>query len=339
MLKKLIALCLLVSCASAEQITLGLVTDLSWQGTMAKWTKDQPSSPQPLAWWPMDDDADDYVVIETNGNYTATSSAFTSDRTTSGVLNSALSFNGSDSAISGSADITFSAFTVTAWVKFASFYPWTRVVSKGDGGYSTTFILGQGDGGSIYLGLLDGQNQDIVFGGNAIPIGEWTFIAGTWDGSTATTYLNGAAQVSQATAITPATIYYSTAPFYLGSSADPSQYNLVGDLDEVRIYNTALTANQITNLFTSYNYTPPQPPAQTTISFDATTYYPGDATSDGVYADPTSIQYSGTTFDTISTAYTYGSYTFLEWRDSNGTPYYLNDNLPPDQTTLYAYWY
>lgn len=339
MIKKLIAICLMALSASAEQITLGLVTDLSWQGTMAKWTMDQTSSPQPLAWWPMDDNTADNVVIETNGNYNAISSAFTSDRTTTGVLNTALIFNGSDSVVSGAADITFSEFTVTAWVKVASPSAWTRAVAKGDGGYTTTFIIGQAsDGvGSIYLGILDGNNQDIVFGGQGIPTGVWTMITGTWDGTMATTYLNGGIQVEQATATSA--IYNSTAPFYLGSSADAAQYNFVGDIDEVRIFDVALTAIQVTNLFTSYNYTPPQPPAQTTIYFDATSYYPGDAYIDGVYADPTSYQYSGTTFDTISTAYAYGAYYFLEWRDSNGTPYVLNDNLPADQTTLYAYWY
>jgi hypothetical protein len=79
----------------------------------------------------------------------------------------------------------------------------------------------------------------------AITLNTWTHVAATYDGSTIRLYLNGtqAASRSYSTAIT-----HSTVTWRVGSglnSISNTGYYWTGAIDDVAIYNKALTATQI----------------------------------------------------------------------------------------------
>lgn len=74
---------------------------------------------------------------------------------------------------------------------------------------------------------------------------DWTHVAITNDGSTVKMYLNGTEVVSQANAGAPDT--FSTAMLMLGGS-DNGLDLFVGQLDEVRLYNRALTTTELATL-------------------------------------------------------------------------------------------
>jgi hypothetical protein len=78
----------------------------------------------------------------------------------------------------------------------------------------------------------------------------WTHYAGTWNGTTLTTYING---VSQGSTTPGGTASSAGSQYRIGRRWDNADY-MVGEVGEVRIYPVALTAGQV---FTDYNYGAP----------------------------------------------------------------------------------
>ena len=96
---------------------------------------------------------------------------------------------------------------------------------------------GSAAGGGGIIGGSYGQ----VFTGSGLPVSTWSHLAITYDGSTVRLYLNGAMVDSVAHT---GLITSSTNALTLGSDPFYGQY-FNGLIDEVRIYNKALTAAQI----------------------------------------------------------------------------------------------
>jgi hypothetical protein len=85
--------------------------------------------------------------------------------------------------------------------------------------------------------------------GAPLPIGQWTHVAVTFDGTTGTFYVNGAATGTGAFSFG----YMDSAPFVFGASgADPVSQAVInpfnGMLDEVRVYDRALSAAEVAAL-------------------------------------------------------------------------------------------
>jgi hypothetical protein len=80
-----------------------------------------------------------------------------------------------------------------------------------------------------------------LFGTGALTINTWTHLAGTYDGVTLRLYVNGV-QVSSRAQTGP--IAVSTNPLQIGGDTFYGQY-FQGKIDEVRIYNRALSGPQI----------------------------------------------------------------------------------------------
>ena len=103
-------------------------------------------------------------------------------------------------------------------------------------------------GGDIATGRCAGVSAarsvhtDVVLYGPApLTVNTWTHLAATYDGTTMRLYVNGAQVASQAQTGAIAT---STDPLQIGGDSIYGQY-FQGAIDEVRIYNVALTAAEI----------------------------------------------------------------------------------------------
>jgi hypothetical protein len=81
--------------------------------------------------------------------------------------------------------------------------------------------------------------------------GNWHLVAGTYDGATVRLYVDGA-EVTPGTATT-VTINYAlpNQNFYIGAYQGSCQFGFAGDIDEVRIFNRALSAGEIHDVFTA----------------------------------------------------------------------------------------
>jgi hypothetical protein len=201
-----------------------------------------------------------------NGNNGTVSNATWS---TAGKYGKALQFNGTNALVTipDAASLHLStAMTLEAWVDPSTVNSaWRDVVYKGNDNYYLEGTSGNGsfpDGGTI----AGGSYADAV-GTAKLATGTWTFLALTYDGSTLRLYVNGTQVAS--TAHTGA-IATSSNPLQIGGDSIYGQY-FAGLIDNVRVYNVALTAtsiqaDQATGVSSGPDTTPPSQPGTLTAS-------------------------------------------------------------------------
>lgn len=124
-----------------------------------------------------------------------------------------------------------------------------------------------------------------------LPADKWSHIALVVEGTQATLFLNGVAKVSNGI---HAPIDFSTLPFVIGQDRGRSDRNYNGLLDELVIYNRALSASEITFDYMHHTRTE----AETGIN----TYFQFNEASGPVINSVTGEEASGVTTRVISTA-------------------------------------
>jgi hypothetical protein len=163
--------------------------------------------------------------------------------TTDGRFGSALVFNGVSSLVTipdaASLRLT-NGLTLEAWVRPSLINDsWRDVIYKGDDNYfleaDSTSASEPAAGGTF--GGADVQ----AFGPTPLPMNSWTHLTETYDRTNLILYLNGTLAASRAQT---GSILTSTNPLQLGGDSIYGQY-FQGDIDEVRIYNVALTPAQV----------------------------------------------------------------------------------------------
>jgi hypothetical protein len=101
---------------------------------------------------------------------------------------------------------------------------------------------------SIYFDRVSASNDDVVVSTTATVAGSWYHFAATYDGATMRIYVNGVLEASTPSALS---IPNTTYPLRLGST-DPAPTNrFAGRLDEIAIYNVALSAAEVAEHYRS----------------------------------------------------------------------------------------
>ncbi len=130
------------------------------------------------------------------------------------------------------------AMTLEVWVNPSTTTGWwTDVIYKGD---DTYYLEAMSPAGEPVAGGTWASNQNL-FGPAALTINTWTHLAATYDGATVRLYVNGT-QVASGARSGP--LAPSTHPLQIGGDSIYGQY-FAGLIDDVRVYNVALTAAQI----------------------------------------------------------------------------------------------
>ncbi|HCK81604.1 MAG TPA: hypothetical protein DIC59_09080 [Candidatus Competibacteraceae bacterium] len=165
-----------------------------------------------------------------------------STRVASGKYGKALAFDGVDDLVtvndSASLDLT-AGMTLEAWVYPSTNAGWKPVLVKEiDSLYylyaSTTF------GNAPAMGAKIGS-YPLLYGNTPLPLNGWTHLAATYDGATQRLYLNGTLVAQRSVS---GAIAISAEPLRIGGSSHWGEY-FSGRIDDVRIYNRALTLNEI----------------------------------------------------------------------------------------------
>jgi hypothetical protein len=92
---------------------------------------------------------------------------------------------------------------------------------------------------------------------------QWHHAVGTFDGSNLRIYVDGNLQGSL---VTTTQVYYpATGAAAIGRDGDNNTGYFSGLIDEVRIYNRALTADEVTDLYNNYGYTTPNYPGRVLV--------------------------------------------------------------------------
>ncbi len=204
-----------------------------------------------VAYYPFNGNALDASGNSNDG--TVVGPTLTTDRYN--TASSAYDFDGINDYIkvldSSSLDLT-TGITTAAWVKPSDLTSTTyqEILRKTDALTPTGYLFSfQISGAYLTLGLNRNgvYESDTPIDSAALTDGSWHFVAGTYDGTIFKIYLDG---VLIGTKMVSTTIGTNAADLYLGSST-PINELFTGALDEIRIYNWALSESGVQQLYST----------------------------------------------------------------------------------------
>lgn len=193
-----------------------------------------------------------YGFEEGTGTVVSDNSTYNNQGTISGATWSAgkfgrgLEFNGTNAFVTvpNSASLAASkALTISAWV-----YPtkieskWSPILFKPIDATQISYVLQGTSPQSGISSLFISPGTSNLFATNVLPVNTWSHLAATYDGASVRFYVNGV-QVSNR-AQTGDIVTGSQALTIGGNSLYQAYWS--GRIDEVRIYNSALSASRIT---------------------------------------------------------------------------------------------
>jgi concanavalin A-like lectin/glucanase superfamily protein len=183
-----------------------------------------------------------------------------------GVSGSALSFDGGTGQVKVSDNTMLepaTTVTISAWVKHAgSPGDYSYVAAKGANGcIAASYGLYSGPGGGLQFYVS--QQRGSVYArspdaGQRVWDGNWHLVVGTYDGSTIRLYVDGA-QVSSGTPWKGALEYLlpDSNDFYIGNYPGCADHAFLGAVDNVMVWNRALSAADVAGLITPGAGNPP----------------------------------------------------------------------------------
>ncbi|MFA6185458.1 MAG: DUF2341 domain-containing protein [Candidatus Shapirobacteria bacterium] len=218
----------------------------------------------PVGWWKLDDcqglTAFDSSGLGNNGAISigpsgtqnsagtcqiGTSAAWTNGAT--GKINSSLNFDGNDDYISTSYISGIQSFiTISAWIKPNALTSTYEISNQGqwDGGPWTGWRFRQINN---YINFKLGDNTSNAYeaSGGTLIQNSWQHVVGIWDGSYIRLYINGKEVVKTAKSFT----YVGNTGSHSIGKYGGSAYFFKGQIDDLRIYNYALTPEQVKTVF------------------------------------------------------------------------------------------
>ena len=198
-----------------------------------------------IGWWKMD---------EVSGTVAADSSGNGNDGTVvggaqwvSGYIDGAIDFDGDDDYIDCGHDPVFNTageMTVATWLTVRSVpTAWASVVAKGEYSWRLSCENLQP---MFHFGItIWSATNPSIAGGTAVGFNEWHHVAGTYDGANINVYLDGSLD---GTIATTSPIGVNAANVLIGENPEAAGRNWDGMIDDVRIYNRALSQAELGEL-------------------------------------------------------------------------------------------
>ena len=221
-----------------------------------------------VGYWTMDETGSDTIADSSgqgnNGTWTDNVDNVITAESMTGQVGTALDFDQTENGsitVPHAAELDISSgYTVSGWVYFDSTTPagihpsW---VSKNDtGGWGSGWLVGRTSGGG---NVVDGKVRITATHGRSYnadnfhvtswiyPVDTWNYITVSWNGNDAKFYLNGALLETGTVTVAPDT---SAGDLEIGFSRDNwSGAYADGALDDLRLYNRALTDTEIAALY------------------------------------------------------------------------------------------
>src|SRR6266550_3488691 len=217
-----------------------------------------------------------YAFDEGAGTTTSDASGSANTATISGAtwnvngkFGKALSFNGSSSLLTvpdaASLDLT-TGMTLEAWLYPTTLSGWrTAILKRTTSGLAYSLYAHNNDPQPATTINVGGSDVSAA-GPSALPLNSWSHLAATYDGTTMRLYVNG---VQVGTHAVSGSITTSNGQLSIGGNNVWGEY-FAGLIDEVRVYNRALSAGEIqTDMTTALGSASPSDTTLPTVSITA----------------------------------------------------------------------
>ena len=172
---------------------------------------------------------------------------------TSGTKGDALHFDGISQFVdAGNFDVTGQAITLAAWIKADDFaINDARIISKATGileqDHYWMLSTIESNGSKLRFRLkTEGQTTTLI-GTKNIPVGEWVHVAAVYDGTKMKLFING--QESGRVNKTGTLSVDPAVNVRIGDNPTSGNRNFKGALDDLRVYNHALSTNDLRELY------------------------------------------------------------------------------------------
>ena len=162
--------------------------------------------------------------------------------------NSPMVFDGSDDYVDcgTSSILNPSVISVSMWVKANTLSNWGYLINRGDD-FNGAYRLEIG-ASNIYANFGNGSSGSSINKAHGISTGSWHHLAWTYDGSTATVYVDGVSKGTESISITMESASHNTT---IGKSNPSGGDYFDGLINEVAIWDEALDADAVTALYNS----------------------------------------------------------------------------------------
>jgi len=204
-----------------------------------------------VGWWKLDETSGD-TAKDSAGNNDGRLVGDPQWQPSAGKVGGALELDGDGDYVEipneSNFDIT-TEITVSAWIKANQFdKEWQAIIAKGD---STWRIQRNQNKDSLEfacsgLKIPSGSPYGSLYGEKSVNDGQWHHIVGVYDGSKMYLYVDGTVDTSQ-----PASgrINTNDEPVYIGENSERTARFWEGLIDDVRIYNYALSEGEIKTIY------------------------------------------------------------------------------------------
>lgn len=195
-----------------------------------------------MGYWPLNDGAGTVATDSSGNGYNG--ALVDSPVWAAGQFGGGLTLDGVDDGVTtGAAPLLDqpTALTIAAWIRHPASSQFRSIFDKRDGG---------SDGYDLFLSstsrLFIRVNGSTLTGATAVDDDAWHHVVGVWDGTSLALYVDG---VLDASTSIPATALNTVAAPRLGHHFSDGAFRFAGTLDEVRVYDRALTASEVDGLF------------------------------------------------------------------------------------------
>ncbi len=179
-----------------------------------------------------------------NVNDTAISTLIVYSPASTNNAGTRLAFDGTDDQVqvahSGSLPSS-NSLSLSSWVNFTNFTTSRPIISKDSNATSLSYNLFVNTLGQPVFSVNTSSGLVSLISTTSIPTATWTHVAAVYDGGNMRIYING--DTAGSATQTGAIVNYLN-PLYIGRSASNNIF-LNGGVDEVKIWNNALTENQL----------------------------------------------------------------------------------------------